>query len=74
MKLVCVNREIVWCLCVCLGKSDNSRLLMDRGVLFEGWSWRGVVGGGGEGVVWSLSQSVSQVLYHVNTCSPVSAR
>ena len=56
----------LWCLCVCLGKSDSVRLVMDAGhVLSEGVVWRGLVGGGGGflevgwglgggGVVWGL--------------------
>ena len=72
MKLVCVNREIVWCLCVCLGKIDSRWLLMDRGVLFEGWSWRGVVGGGwgGGGCMESVSVCLTGSLscQHMQPC------
>ena len=49
-----VNREMVWCPCVCLGKSDRRRLLMDGGVLFQGCRLEvgGLLGGpkgGGDG-------------------------
>ena len=61
---------MAWCPCVCLGKSDRRRLLMDAGVLFQGvvrreWGWVSFleVGWGwgvGDGCMESV-QFVSQV-------------
>ena len=44
---------MVWCQCVCFGKSESSRLWMDGGVLFQDvfWRWVGFLGGGW-GVSW----------------------
>ena len=44
---------MVWCPCVCLGKSDRRRLLTDGGVLFQGCRLEmgGLLGGPRGGMV-----------------------